>query len=114
MYSGLNSGSDLSLISSYVIDQENNFVPIEKAIEQRPKYEYRWRVKAHQLQQRDINESEKQIFERFAQIFSEDLKNTDAKNKYKKILFVLENWKHFEASRRFNPDERKVLLEHSL
>jgi hypothetical protein len=115
MYSGLDSGQDLVLLSAYVLDEKNNFTPIERAITLRPKYEYRWRIPSEKVWKRGLNDPEKDVLLKFAGIFAEDLKKFPlTSQRYMKLIFCLEYWKHFEGIKRYTPDERRILIEYPL
>jgi hypothetical protein len=109
MYSGLDTGKDLVLLSAYVSDAAGNETAIEKTGILRPKYEYRWRIPIEAMKDRALNDAELEKLQTFANIFKDDLENK--KLKFKKIRFYYERWDSFSGPARYRPDERRVLYE---
>lgn len=112
MYSGVNTGKDLFLLSAYAVDALGNETPLEQTGILRPKYEYRWRLKAEKLQDRELTSEELNTLQRFAEIFKEDLQLKELK--FRGLKFYLEHWNSFTGPTRHHPDQRRLLYEQAL
>ena len=112
MYSGVDTGENYYLLSAYLVGPQGQEVPLEQVLILRPKYEYRWRVDAEKAWPREITAEELQILSRFAEIFKDDLKEKNST--FTGVRFYLEYWQHFSGTRRYQPDQRRMILEYAL